>query len=68
MGATGAALHGELDLSDEGGGDLPEAAGHSGTWSERGRLSGTPRGVSWLTGGVPGVAVRGGSAMASTTV
>jgi hypothetical protein len=29
-------------------------------------LSGGPRGVSWLTGGGPGVAVRGGSVTAST--
>jgi hypothetical protein len=34
--------------------------------SERGRLSSGPRGVSWLTGGGPEVAVRSGSATTST--
>jgi hypothetical protein len=85
-GARGAALHGELDLSDGGGGDLPEAPGRDSTWSAEGlddgcpwgggrrrgtgrrggRLSGGPRGVSWLTGEGLELAVCGSSAMAST--
>jgi hypothetical protein len=36
MGARGATSHGELDLSDGGGGDLPEAAGCGGTQSADG--------------------------------
>jgi hypothetical protein len=32
MGARGAASHGELNLSDMGGGNLPKVAGHGGTW------------------------------------
>jgi hypothetical protein len=47
MGARGAALHGGLDLSDGGGGDLPNVAGHGGTWSaeglDGGRLKGRRR-------------------------
>jgi hypothetical protein len=33
--------------------------------SERGRLPGSPQGVSWLTGGGLGVGVHGGSVMTS---
>jgi hypothetical protein len=33
MGARGAASHGELDLSNGGGGDLLEMAGHGSTGS-----------------------------------
>jgi hypothetical protein len=45
MGARGAASHGELDLSNEGGGgDLPEAAGHGGTWSGEGLDGSRPKG------------------------
>jgi hypothetical protein len=36
MGARGTASHGELDLSDGGGGDLLEVAGRGGTWSAEG--------------------------------
>jgi hypothetical protein len=47
MGARGVASHGELDLSDRGGGDLPEAVGRGGTWLaeglDGGRLKGRRR-------------------------
>jgi hypothetical protein len=45
MGARGAASHGELDLSNGGGGgDLPEAVGHGGTWSGEVLDGGRPKG------------------------
>jgi hypothetical protein len=44
MGARGVASHGELDLSDGGGGDLPEAAGRGGTRSAEGLDGGRPKG------------------------
>jgi hypothetical protein len=44
MGARGTASHGELDLSDGGGGDLLEVAGRGGTRSAEGLDSGRPMG------------------------
>jgi hypothetical protein len=44
MGARGAASYGELDLSDRGGGDLPEAAGRGCTRSAEGLDGGRPKG------------------------
>jgi hypothetical protein len=46
MAARGATSHGELDFSDEGGGDLPEVAGHGGTWSTEGLDGSRPKGVA----------------------
>jgi hypothetical protein len=53
---------GLMALGQRGGG------GRRGTSRRGDRLSGGPRGVSWLTGGGPEVAVRGGSATASIGV
>jgi hypothetical protein len=46
MVARGAASHGELDLSNGGGGggDLLEAVGHGGTWSGEGLDGDRPKG------------------------
>jgi hypothetical protein len=53
---------GSMALGQRGGG------GRRGTGRRGDRLSGGPWGVSWLTGGGPEVAVRGGSATASIGV
>jgi hypothetical protein len=44
MGARGAASHGELDLSDGGGGDLPKVASRDGTRLAEGLNGGRPKG------------------------
>jgi hypothetical protein len=44
MGARRATSHGELNLSDGGGGDIPEAAGPGGTLSAEGLDGGRPKG------------------------
>jgi hypothetical protein len=44
IGARGAALHGELNLSDGGGRDLPEAAGHGDMRSAEGLDGDRPKG------------------------
>jgi hypothetical protein len=44
MGARGATSHGELDLSNRGGGDLPEVASSGGTRSAEGLDDSKPKG------------------------
>jgi hypothetical protein len=76
MGARGVASHGELNLSDGGGGDLPEVTGRGNTQSAEGLDSGVPKGRrremrdrlkrGQLSGGPWGIIwlIRGGSEVA----